>query len=111
MILAVRAAELASEGKKVLVVTYNITLIHYLRLICYSYRKGLDNRRIEWRHFHFVCRNIICLIRGSEEYAKIIQGIPDEGDDDISKENKEKNRILRDSILQIELPETAKRIL
>jgi hypothetical protein len=34
VVLAARAARLSNEGKRTLVVSYNITLLHYLRDLC-----------------------------------------------------------------------------
>jgi hypothetical protein len=52
--LAARAAHLSAQGKDVLVVTYNMTLWHYLRDLAVRYpepKKSVTNR-ITWLHFH-----------------------------------------------------------
>lgn len=59
-VLAARASQLSSEGKDVLVVSFNITLWHYLRDL--SMRFPNPHRRIAdrvvWTHFHQWCRDV-----------------------------------------------------
>ncbi len=50
-VLCGRAVELAKENKKVLIVTYNITLINYLRELCDRFHTNAQNH-IEFIHFH-----------------------------------------------------------
>lgn len=50
-VLCGRAVELAKESKKVLIVTYNITLINYLRELCDRFHSNAQNY-IEFIHFH-----------------------------------------------------------
>ena len=61
--LATRAVALAQEGKDVLVVTFNVTLVHYLQDLCArearSRRDPLCRRRITFTHFHGLCRDLI----------------------------------------------------
>ena len=64
--LAARAAELASQEKHVLVCTYNITLMNYLRDLVSRYirtvirkrktRRKVIRRPIDFRHFHGWCK-------------------------------------------------------
>ncbi len=61
--LAARAAHLAGEGKEVLVVTFNITLWHYLRDLAVRYdhpSQPVPNfmQNITWLHFHEWCRRV-----------------------------------------------------
>lgn len=59
LVLAARAAGLASEEKSVLVVTYNITLWHYLRDMIrrnVSHRDAMRN--VELTHFHDWCKDL-----------------------------------------------------
>lgn len=74
LVLAYRAARLASEGKKVLAVTYNITLWHYIRdLIARApFDFKLDN--IVFNHFHGFCR---------DEYVRLGIEWPHSDDPDI----------------------------
>ena len=73
--LAARAAELAIEDKQVLVCTYNITLMNYLRDLVARHARSLANQqvmpsqvtrqRIEYRNFHDWCKRI-CINNGYE---------------------------------------------
>jgi hypothetical protein len=60
LVLAARAAELVSEGKQVLVVTFNITLIHYLMDIAVRWpnKTGNTRKQVVWLNFHSLCRRI-----------------------------------------------------
>ena len=59
VVLAARAAQLAAEGKSVLVATFNITLWHYLRdLVARGSRAPGWNDRITFVHFHRWCRMV-----------------------------------------------------
>jgi len=59
LIIAQRAANLASEGKKVLIITFNITLWHYIRDYVSRARFGFDWERLEFRHFHGFCADFL----------------------------------------------------
>ncbi len=60
--LALRAINLASQGKRVLIVTYNITLSHYLRDLCSraARERGVQNwkQSISFVHFHELLREL-----------------------------------------------------
>ena len=60
LILAVRAATLAGEGKHVLIISYNITLLHYLRDLAGRWPNPgqclLDN--ITFLNFHAWCKRV-----------------------------------------------------
>ncbi len=59
VVLAARAAKLAEEGKKVLLVTFNITLINYLLDYAVRYsQNGKVRKQIEAWNFHFWCKVI-----------------------------------------------------
>ncbi|MCK9462852.1 MAG: AAA family ATPase [Proteobacteria bacterium] len=59
VVLAARAAELAKEGKTVLVATFNITLLNYLRdLAVRWWRSKTFAERITWLNFHQWCKRI-----------------------------------------------------
>ena len=86
--LAARAAVLASQEKHVLVCTYNITLINYLRDLVSRYGRTLVGRRnshwkvvrkrIDYRHFHGWCK-WICMNSGfEEEYSSLWTLFPPE---------------------------------
>jgi hypothetical protein len=63
LVLAGRAAELAKDGKDVLVVYFNITLGHYLQDLAVRTQAGTSRsagirRGITWLHFHAWCRRV-----------------------------------------------------
>ncbi len=73
LVLSARAAQLAMEGKDVLVVTYNITLLHYLRDLAVRYPQsghGFTNR-ITWLHFHRWCKQVCVDAGAGEEYKSL----------------------------------------
>lgn len=57
LVLAQRAAGIASQGKMVLILTFNITLWHYVHDQIKRARYAFDWKRIEIRHFHEFCWN------------------------------------------------------
>lgn len=57
IVLAARASTLAREGKHVLVVSFNITLLNYLR-DCTA-RFGGERNSITWLYFHRWCERIL----------------------------------------------------
>lgn len=57
LVLAQRAAYAASKGKKVLILTFNITLWHYIHDQVKRARFAFDWTNIEIRHFHQFCWN------------------------------------------------------
>jgi hypothetical protein len=59
MVVAGRASVLADEGKNVLVVSYNITLLNYLR--DYAARFGSKRNDITWLNFHTWCKRLLFL--------------------------------------------------
>jgi hypothetical protein len=59
LVLAQRAANLASEGKKVLIVSFNITLWHYLKDFVSRARVNFNWDRIEFNYFHGFCRDFL----------------------------------------------------
>lgn len=97
--LACRAARLAGEGKQVLVLSFNITLAHYLQdLVRRRARElGADHRLVDCTHFHGFCSDVSMTLGSSESelferartvYASNEPGLPtydavlvDEGQD------------------------------
>jgi len=59
LVLAYRAARLASEGKRVLIHTYNITLWHYVHDAIQRAPFIFDWKRITVVHFHGFCKDIL----------------------------------------------------
>ena len=58
VVLAARAAELASLGQNVLACTFNITLINYLRDLSVRWKGTLVRNSIAWLNFHSLCKRI-----------------------------------------------------
>lgn len=73
LILGARAAELLGEGKKVLVVTFNITLLHYLMDIAVRWPQssGKTRKDITWLNFHFWCKRVCLENDYEEEYKRL----------------------------------------
>lgn len=59
LVIAQRAANLASIGKKVLIVTYNITLWHHIRDNISRARYNFSWEQFEFNHFHGFCKNYL----------------------------------------------------
>ncbi|OPY14050.1 MAG: UvrD/REP helicase [Syntrophus sp. PtaB.Bin001] len=73
LILAARAAELLGKGKKVLVVTYNITLLHYLMDLAVRWpaSSGKTRKDITWLNFHYWCKRVCQESDHEEEYRTL----------------------------------------
>ena len=79
--LAARAAVLASEGKRVLVCTFNITLMNYLRDLVARHARELARQQgqnpriirqqIEFRHFHGWCKWVCTITEYGDEYSQL----------------------------------------
>lgn len=86
--LAARAAVLASEGKRVLVCTFNITLMNYLRDLVARHARELAaqqrirpqviRQQVEFRHFHGWCKRICTLTGRKKEYSQLWGQLPKE---------------------------------
>ena len=59
LVIAYRAAELASQGFKVLVVTFNITLWHYVKDMIARAPFKFNWSKITFNHFHGFCNDIL----------------------------------------------------
>ncbi len=69
LVLAARAARLASEGKSVLVSTFNITLWHYLRdLIVRDLDAPRHLQNIQFTHFHLWCKHTLYDVGWEDRY-------------------------------------------
>ena len=106
LVVAARAAHLAMEGRDVLVISYNITLLHYLRDLAVRYPepgKGFTNR-ITWLHFHGWCKQV-CVHAGMEaEYRALWH---DRGEHDVFVPDHDTS----DEILETKLPALVARVL
>ena len=73
LILAARAAELLGQGKEVLVVTFNITLLHYLMDISVRWPQsgGKTRQDITWINFHLWCKRVCQENDCEEEYKEL----------------------------------------
>ena len=77
MVVAGRAAALEREGKEVLVIAYNHTLLNYLRDS--AVRFGGNSRRITWLTFHGWCKRVMAECGRIEDYDALFHGY-DAGD-------------------------------
>ncbi len=59
LVIAHRAAQLAQEGKKVLIVTYNVTLWHYIKDMIDKTPYRFDWRNIIFDNFHGFCLDVL----------------------------------------------------
>lgn len=57
--LAYRAAKLASQGFNVLIVTFNITLWHFIRDMIARAPFGFYWERLKFKHFHGFCKDLL----------------------------------------------------
>lgn len=73
VVLAARSSNLLAENKTVLVVTYNITLLHYLMDIAVRCPHGNGNTRrdITWLNFHAWCKRVCEETDHEDEYRKL----------------------------------------
>lgn len=112
LVLAARAANLASEGKSVLIVTFNITLWHYLRdlIVRGVTRKGwMEN--VTFVHFHEWCKRVCDVPEFLDEYSEIMAPIARIQDDESLDDKEKKRRIsaISGPILDQEIPHLAKK--
>ena len=73
VVLAARASSLAAEGGRILVVSYNITLLNYLRDLAVRHEaaRSVSRRQIDFLNFHRWCKRV-CLGTGhAEEYKQL----------------------------------------
>jgi hypothetical protein len=75
LVLAGRAVELAKEGKRVLIATFNITLINYLMDLAVQYaQSGLVRDQITALNFHYWCKRTAFLAGKDDEYDALWRG-------------------------------------
>lgn len=101
IVLAARAAQLLSEGKEVLVVSYNITLLHYLMDVAVRWGNGAGATRkgVTWLNFHAWCKRICGETDHDAEYSSLWRGSSNETSGG------------KDSILSVELPQLVSRCI
>jgi hypothetical protein len=73
MVAAARAAILAEQGKRVLLITYNITLLNYLRDLTkrFAIDRKVLRRQITFLHFHQWCKRVLFDAGCDEDYDKL----------------------------------------
>lgn len=72
LVLAGRAAELARQGRRVLVLTFNITLVNYLLDLAVQYaQSGKVREQITALNFHHWCKRVANLAGKDDEYDSL----------------------------------------
>ena len=73
VVLAARAATLAAEGKHTLVVSYNITLLNYLRdlAVRHAVPRNVIRRQIDFLYFHYWCKRVCWSGGHFSEYKRL----------------------------------------
>lgn len=109
LVLAARAAKLVDAGKDVLIVTFNMTLWHYLRDLVVRARKGGSKPgRLTFAHFHEWCGEVCWTPGYADKYAEIMW--PVTKIKNLKLKPKDEARLLRPilpPILDYEIPELA----
>lgn len=76
LVLACRATELINQGKTVLVITFNITLLHYLMDVAVRWprshgKQGRTRSDVTWLNFHSWCRRVCDEAGCCQEYESL----------------------------------------
>ncbi len=103
--VAARAlTHLAGEGKEILVVSFNITLLHYLRDLAVRYPHPRESvvQGTTWLHFHDWCKRV-CQEAGMEADYRRLFGAPDPDDEEDDEE--------RSDLFEVNLPDLVGRAL
>ena len=76
LVIAARAAELADDGKNILAVTFNITLMNYIKDMTVRYRTSREviRRQIEFIWFHRWCRQVCECGNRVSDYRELFSG-------------------------------------
>ena len=91
LVLAARAAELAKEGKNVLVATFNIMLLNYLRdLAVRWWRDRALVERITWLNFHQWCKRIAVASGEYDSYRQLW-----------NEDNHERDKVLNQKLAEL----------
>ncbi len=116
LVLAARAAELLLNEKKVLVITYNITLLSYLKDLSVRWPRtkgGVEAKKFTWRNitwlnFHSWCKRV-CLSTGNGSRYSNLGPASGQGDDwsdslsdlvrDIFREERNNQEIRYDAVI------------
>ncbi|MEZ4680566.1 MAG: AAA family ATPase [Caldilineaceae bacterium] len=84
LVIAQRAAQLAAEGKRVLVITFNVTLWQYTRQLMKQSAVDFAWENVEFHHFHGFCKNF--LTEQGVEWPRTNNRIPKQTLDEIVPE-------------------------
>jgi hypothetical protein len=100
VVLAARAAELADQGKRVLVATYNITLLNYLRdlAVRHATSRSVVRRQVDFLNFHMWCKRV-CIGSGNKNAY-----------DELWTEESAADEFEVDDVLQKDLPRLVQRL-
>ena len=76
VILAARAASLAAEGKRILVVSFNITLLNYLRDLAVRHvaARNVIRNQIDFLNFHLWCKRVCVDSGNNDSYESLWEG-------------------------------------
>jgi hypothetical protein len=92
LVLAARAAKRANEGMSVLIITFNITLMHYLRdMVIRGFEKKGASRNVVYKHFHGWCKDVCIDADKRYEYISMMRGF-------LSKSKEVQDRILNEDM-------------
>ena len=82
VVLAARASSLAAEGKHTLVVSFNITLLNYLRdlSVRHDAARWVIRRQIDFLNFHYWCKRV-CFDTGHSKEYKHLWALSSNGDE------------------------------
>ncbi len=84
LVLAARAAKLINEGKQALVVTFNITLWHYLRdLMVRAVDSPEKMRNVRLSHFHHWCKQVCYEVGWDAHYDKLAKTMANASQDEL----------------------------
>ena len=115
VVLAARASELAADGQHVLVVSYNITLLNYLRDLAVRHvaARKVVRRQIDFLNFHYWCKRV-CRDTGHIADYRNLWGARTAGDgDDVPRADagwSDHGDIDSEPVLVEELPHLVQRI-
>lgn len=109
--LAARAATVAAEGKHALVVSFNITLLNYLRDLAVRHvaERQVIRRQIDFLHFHGWCKRICRATGNDQERRRLWSNALDQGSEPESQEEGADRQEVKD-VLNVELPSLVQRI-
>ena len=87
LVIAARAAELVILDKSVLIITYNVTLINYLKGLFFRYlrfnlQSKIQSPKVTFIHYHGFCKRRLGHLEGYREFWKLLK-------DDSNAENKD----------------------